>query len=161
MKGKTSIKDFVKAVRKEILKSVDDKKPLFKLTDIQLEVAFLFDADAKDGSKFYVCDAGTGKQATQAHKVKVSLMPSVASESSDKKDSKKDSKKVSDKKAKKNAKKEAKKKALAAKKDAKNKVKETAVKKKEAAKKSFSKLIEKKVKKAKAKKKATPKKKAK
>lgn len=77
MKGKISIKDFIKSVKSEILESIDDENPLFELTGVELEVAFQLEANAGAGFNLYVFDASTETTATQTHKVTISLAPFI------------------------------------------------------------------------------------
>lgn len=77
MKGKISIKDFIKSVKEEILESIDEENPLFELTNIDLEIAFQLEANAGAGFKLYVFEANAGTTATQIHKVTISLSPFI------------------------------------------------------------------------------------
>lgn len=77
MKGKISIKDFIKSVKAEILDSIDDDNPLFELTNVELEVAFQLEANAGAGFNLYVFDASAETTATQIHKVTISLTPFI------------------------------------------------------------------------------------
>ncbi|WP_445941097.1 trypco2 family protein [Pseudomonas sp.] len=75
MKGKISIKEFIKSVKEEIRESIDDENPLFELTNVELEVAFQLEANAGAGFKLVVFDASAQTKATQTHKVTISLTP--------------------------------------------------------------------------------------
>lgn len=75
MKGKISIKEFIKSVKEEIRESIDDENPLFELTNVELEVAFQLEANAGAGFKLVVFDASAETTATQTHKVTISLTP--------------------------------------------------------------------------------------
>ena len=77
MKGKISIKEFIRSVKDEILESIDEENPLFELTNIDLEIAFQLEANTGAGFKLYVFEANAGAKATQTHKVTISLSPFV------------------------------------------------------------------------------------
>jgi len=45
--------------------------------DVELEVSFGLDAEAKAGAKLFVLDVGGSTKATQTHKVKLTLSPFI------------------------------------------------------------------------------------
>ena len=50
------------------------------MEEVELEVTFALDAEAKAGGKFIVVDIGGKTKATQTHKVKIKLTPYVEGE---------------------------------------------------------------------------------
>ena len=77
MKGNISLKEFIEDVKKELRDSVNDNDPFFIMGDVELEVSFGLDAEAKAGAKLFVLDVGGSTKATQTHKVKLTLSPFV------------------------------------------------------------------------------------
>ena len=77
MKGNISLKSFIEEVKNELKASINDKDPFFELGDVELEVSFALDAEAKAGAKLFVVDVGGSTKATQTHKVKLTLTPFV------------------------------------------------------------------------------------
>jgi hypothetical protein len=80
MKGNISLKSFIEEVKNELKASINDEDPFFELGDVELEVSFALDAEAKAGAKLYVIDVGGSTKATQTHKVKLTLTPFVESD---------------------------------------------------------------------------------
>ena len=80
MKGKISLSEFIKDVKEDLKKAVDEDDPFFFLDEVELEVAFVLDAKAKAGGKFIVVDVGGETKASQTHKVKIKLTPFVEGE---------------------------------------------------------------------------------
>ncbi|MGP1720655.1 trypco2 family protein [Shewanella frigidimarina] len=80
MKGNISLKSFIEEVKNELKASINDEDPFFELGDVELEVSFALDAEAKAGAKLYVIDVGGSTKATQTHKVKITLTPFVVSD---------------------------------------------------------------------------------
>jgi len=75
MKGGISLKSFIGEVKKELLASVDDASPFFDIGEVELEVSFTLDIEAKGGVKFVVVNAGASTKASETHKVKLKLTP--------------------------------------------------------------------------------------
>lgn len=75
MKGKISLREFIKDVKQDLKLAIDKDDPFFFLDEVELEVAFVLDAEAKAGAKFIVVDVGGRTKATQTHKVKIKLTP--------------------------------------------------------------------------------------
>ncbi len=81
MKGNISLKAFIEEVKTELKEAINEDDPFFELGDVELEVSFALDAEAKAGAKLYVIDIGGSTKATQTHKVKLTLTPFVESNS--------------------------------------------------------------------------------
>ena len=77
MKGNISLKSFIEEVKKELRESINEEDPFFVMRDVELEVTFALDAEAKAGAKLFVLDVGGSTKATQTHKVKLTLSPFV------------------------------------------------------------------------------------
>ncbi|MGR5250511.1 trypco2 family protein [Vibrio aestuarianus] len=77
MKGNISLKAFIEEVKEELRNSINDDDPFFIMGDVELEVSFALDAEAKAGAKLFVLDVGGSTKATQTHKVKLTLSPFV------------------------------------------------------------------------------------
>ncbi|EIJ0985533.1 hypothetical protein LH715_004518 [Vibrio vulnificus] len=77
MKGNISLKAFIEEVKEELRNSINDDDPFFIMGDVELEVSFALDAEAKAGAKLFVVDVGGSTKATQTHKVKLTLSPFV------------------------------------------------------------------------------------
>jgi hypothetical protein len=75
MKGEISLRSFIGEVKKELLASVDDANPFFDIGEVELEVSFTLDVEAKGGLKLAVVNAGASTKASQTHKVKLKLTP--------------------------------------------------------------------------------------
>jgi hypothetical protein len=74
MKGKISLKDFIKEVKQDLIDAIDNENPFFEMREVELEVAFSVDAEAKAGAKFIV-QVGAAAKSTQTHRVKLKLTP--------------------------------------------------------------------------------------
>ena len=81
MNEKISLKSFIEEVKTELKESINNDDPFFIMGDVELEVSFSLDAEAKAGAKLVVFDIGGSTKATQTHKVKLTLSPFVESES--------------------------------------------------------------------------------
>ncbi len=70
MKGKISLGDFIREVKKELVQATKDREdePFFALTDVELEASFSLEAEGEVGMKFIVETKGT-TTASQVHKV--------------------------------------------------------------------------------------------
>ncbi|OCH03720.1 hypothetical protein A6E09_18390 [Aliivibrio fischeri] len=77
MKGNISLKDFITDVKTELKSAINNDDPFFFLDDVELEVSFSLNANAKGSAKFVVVDVGGDIQAAQTHKVKLKLTPFV------------------------------------------------------------------------------------
>jgi len=75
MKGKISLKDFIKSVKEEIVSSLDSETPFFEISKVQLEASFELSAEGGADFNLYVIDASTKANATQTHKVVIDLTP--------------------------------------------------------------------------------------
>lgn len=80
MKGKISLVDFIKEVKRELREAVDTDDPFFIMGDVELEVSFVLDVAGKGGVKLLVAEVGAETKATQTHKVKLTLTPYVEEE---------------------------------------------------------------------------------
>ncbi len=76
MKGKISLGDFIKDVKKELIEAQDTSgDPFYELEEVRLEVSFVLDASAKAGGKLLVVELGGETKAQQTHKVSLTLRP--------------------------------------------------------------------------------------
>lgn len=80
MKGNISLKDFIEDVKKELLEASKSESPFFTMDEVELEVSFALDAQAKAGGKFIVFDIGAETKASQMHKIRLKLTPYVKHE---------------------------------------------------------------------------------
>ena len=77
VKGNISLKAFIEEVKKELRNSINNDDSFFIMRDVELEVSFALDAEARAGAKLFVLDIGGSTKATQIHKVKLTLSPFV------------------------------------------------------------------------------------
>ena len=76
MKGKISLGEFIKDVKKELMEAQDTSgDPFFELDEVRLEVSFVLDTAAKAGGKLLVVELGAETKAQQTHKVSLTLRP--------------------------------------------------------------------------------------
>lgn len=80
MKGHLSLKDFIKSVKDDLKSALDTKDPFFYMDEVELEVLFFLDAEARAGARFFVVDIGGKTKASQYHKVRMKLTPFVGKE---------------------------------------------------------------------------------
>jgi hypothetical protein len=76
MKGRISLRDFIKEVRAELEQAkAEEKDAFFELQEVTLEVAFSLDVSGKGAGKFIVVDLSGEAKASQSHKVVLKLQP--------------------------------------------------------------------------------------
>ena len=76
MKGRISLRDFIKDVRAELEQAkAEEKDAFFELQEVTLEVAFSLDISGKGAGKFIVVDLSGEAKASQSHKVVLKLQP--------------------------------------------------------------------------------------
>jgi hypothetical protein len=77
MKGNISLRSFIAEVKEELRATVDNVNPFFDIGEVELEVSFTLNVQAKGGVKLVVVNAGASTEASQTHKVKLKLTPFV------------------------------------------------------------------------------------
>jgi|GEM_PF-3213726 hypothetical protein len=76
MKGRISLRDFIKEVRAELEQAkAEENDAFFELQEVTLEVAFSLDVSGKGAGKFIVVDLSGETKASQSHKVVLKLQP--------------------------------------------------------------------------------------
>lgn len=75
MKGKISLKDFIKEVKEDLRSAVDEDDPFFIMESVTLEVSFGLEVEAGGSVKFVVFDLSSKAKAQQTHKVSINLTP--------------------------------------------------------------------------------------
>ncbi len=80
MKGKISLVDFIKEVKRELREAADTEDPFFIMGSVELEVSFVLDVAGRGSVKLLVAELGAESKATQTHKVKLTLTPYVEEE---------------------------------------------------------------------------------
>lgn len=72
---KLNLQNFIKDIKSELQGAVDNEDPFFIMGEVELEVAFTLDVEAKGTSRFIVADIQGGIGASHSHKAKIKLIP--------------------------------------------------------------------------------------